>query len=44
MQYVPDTPYVSLSLPDGDPLAQSMLMLSEGEIFSGIYFWVLELW
>ncbi|XP_043227640.1 tyrosine-protein phosphatase non-receptor type 4-like [Amphibalanus amphitrite] len=29
VQYVPDTPYVSLSLPDGDPLAQSMLMLSE---------------
>ena len=31
VQYVPDTPYVSLSLPDGDALAQSMLMLSEGE-------------
>ena len=28
---MPDTPYVSLSLPDGDVLAQSMLMLAEGE-------------
>ncbi|XP_037076548.1 tyrosine-protein phosphatase non-receptor type 4-like isoform X2 [Pollicipes pollicipes] len=29
VQYVPDTPYVSLALPEGDALGQSMLMLSE---------------